>query len=205
MTRIATSAAQSAPPSDGPALDVRALYRELTRWEGSRRHMYVDTRGNVTTGVGHLLRDGNAAASLPWFHRASGKAATPEEIRTAFRDVAAMGAGRKADFYQSGSDLVLSEAKLEQLAAIRLEREFLPGLRRLFPHFDGYPPAAQRALVDMAYNLGVGGLGKFENLIAACERGDFRTAADECNRRSSRPERNDATRALFLEAAQVAA
>jgi GH24 family phage-related lysozyme (muramidase) len=205
MTRIAVNVAPSAPQLEPPALDVAALCRELTRWEGSCRHMYVDTRGHVTTGVGHLLRDADAAATLPWFHRATGRAATGEEIRAAFRDVAAMGAGHKAGFYQHASDLVLSQAKLEQLAATRLEHEFLPGLRRLCPHFDGYPPAAQRALVDMAYNLGVGGLGKFEKLVAACERGDFAAAAGACHRRSSREERNDATRALFLEAASQGA
>jgi GH24 family phage-related lysozyme (muramidase) len=205
MTRIAADLAGKLPPASlAPqprALDIKALCRELTRWEGSCRHMYVDTRGYVTTGVGHLLKDANAAVALPWVQRSTGRSATADEIRTAFRDVSAMGAGHKAGFYQRASDLVLPQAKLEQLVASRLENEFLPGLRRLCPHFDGYPVPAQRALVDMAYNLGVAGLGKFPTLIAACERGDFAAAADACHRRSSRDERNDATRALFLEAA----
>jgi GH24 family phage-related lysozyme (muramidase) len=203
MTRIAANFATAPAAPEAPTLDIRALCRELTRWEGSCRHMYVDTRGYVTTGVGNLLRDANAAAALPWVHRATGKPASAEEIRAAFRDVATLGAGHKAGFYERASDLVLPQAKIEQLAASRLENEFLPGLRRLCPHFDDYPLPAQRALVDMAYNLGLGGLGKFPILLAACERGDFAAAAEACNRRSSRQERNDATRALFLEAASA--
>jgi GH24 family phage-related lysozyme (muramidase) len=202
-SNIATKLASASPPPGRHGLDIRALCRELTRWEGSCRHMYVDTRGHVTTGVGHLLRDPTAAAALPWFHRATGKPATTDEIRSAFREVGALGAGHKAGSYQRASDLVLPQAKLEQLAATRLESEFLPGLRRLCPRFDGYPLPAQRALVDMAYNLGVGGLAKFQTLIAACQRGDFAAAADACHRRSSRDERNEATRALFLDAAAI--
>ncbi len=52
----------------------------------------------------------------------------------------------------------------------------------------------------MAYNLGVGGLGRFSNMLHACERGDFAAAADECHRRTCRDDRNEATRELFLAA-----
>jgi hypothetical protein len=56
----------------------------------------------------------------------------------------------------------------------------------------------------MAYNLGVGKLGKaFPTLIKACRDGNFELAADECKRSSSRPERNEATQGLFLEAARI--
>ncbi len=65
---------------------------------------------------------------------------------------------------------------------------------------------AQRALVDMAYNLGVGKLAaKFPHLIAACRLGDFTSAAGESERSSSRLERNVAARDLFIQAAQLSA
>jgi GH24 family phage-related lysozyme (muramidase) len=204
---VGTSAdvAQPAParPQAQHGPNANALVADLSRWEGSTRHMYVDTRGHVTTGIGHLLRDANAAVALPWLHRSTGAPAMPEEIRAVFERVAAQPPGQHASRYERMSDLVLPPNLAHDLAAARLQREFLPGIRRLCPGFDGYPQPAHRALVDMAYNLGVGGLGKFSNMLRACERGDFAAAADECNRRSCRDDRNEATRELFLAATHL--
>jgi GH24 family phage-related lysozyme (muramidase) len=165
--------------------------------------MYVDTRGHVTTGIGHLLRDADAAVALPWVHRGTGAPATPAEIRAAFAHVAAQPAGQRARRLEGATDLVLPPNLARDLATARLHREFLPGIRRLCPGFDGYPQPAQRALVDMAYNLGVGGLARFTNMLRACERGDFVAAAGECHRRTCRDDRNEATRELFLAAAHL--
>jgi GH24 family phage-related lysozyme (muramidase) len=181
--------------------DAGVLCAELIKWEGYRRHMYLDSHGKVATGIGHALPSAAAALALPWCHKATGLRATRTEIRTAFEGVLAHGKENRAPAYQQTSDLVLPPGFAIELATARVEREFLPGLRRLFPHFDGYPLPAQRALVDMAYTLGLGGLGKFRNLAAACGRGDFTTAADHCHRWASRAPRNKATRNLFLEAA----
>jgi GH24 family phage-related lysozyme (muramidase) len=82
-----------------------------------------------------------------------------------------------------------------------VERELLPGLRRLVLQFDDFPLPAQRALVDIAYTVGLEELARFRNLLAACERRDFATAAEHCRRRGTREIRNAATRELFLQAA----
>jgi GH24 family phage-related lysozyme (muramidase) len=187
------------------AIDTHALLTELTRWEGCCSHMYVDTRGFVTTGIGNMLPNAEAAIALPWRHERTGLLATAAEIRAAFDHVHAQESGHGSNWYKQASDLVLPPNVTNDLAIRRLENEFLPGLNRLFPGFDSYPPPAQSALVDMAYNLGLGKLGKFERLIGACARGDFRAAADHCHRRSSRETRNTATRNLFLEAANLTA
>ena len=165
--------------------------------------MFVDEAGQVTTGVGHRLPSAAAAIALPWRHRATDRPATPEEIRSAFERVRAQGPGEKSLSYRLASDLVLPPGVAGCLAIARVERELLPGLRRLFVQFDGYPLSAQRALVDMAYTVGLADLAKFRNLVAACERGDFATAAQHCHRRAARQIRNAATRVLFLEAARA--
>jgi GH24 family phage-related lysozyme (muramidase) len=190
----------------GPArlpTDVRALATELIRWEGYSPHMFVDETGQVTTGVGHRLPNAAAAVALPWRHRATNLAATPDEIRSAFERVRAQGPGAKSLSYRFASDLVLPPGAAGGLAITRVEGELLPGLRRLFVHFDRYPLSAQRALVDIAYTVGLADLARFRNLLAACERGDFATAAEHCHRRAARQIRNAATRALFLEAAHA--
>jgi GH24 family phage-related lysozyme (muramidase) len=183
--------------------DARALCSEILKWEGYRRDMYVDARDNVMTGIGHFLPNARAALALPWKHRATGLPATGHEIWAAFEQVRAQAAGHGAPAHQRASDLVLPAGFAIELATRRLERELLPALRRLCPGFDAYPLPAQRALVDMAYNLGVGRLIRFGSLIAACAQLDFRKAARYCHRWTSRAGRNEATRNLFLDAANL--
>jgi len=100
---------------------------------------------------------------------------------------------------------VLAPGVAGDLAIKRVDRTVLPGLRRLCPDFDRCPLPARRALVDMAFDLGLAALSRFRNLITACATGDFATAANHCHRRGSRETRNAATRLLFLEAANVSA
>lgn len=178
--------------------------------------MYVDTRGHVTTGIGHLLETAGDASKLPWQHSVTGQRATPTEIKSAFERLSQVAADHTREHPDAKglplktaaqvSDLVLPEGYATKLAAARVNGEFLEGLRDLFPAFDSFPMPAQRALVDMAYTLGVGGLEhKFPKLVAACRQPnpDFATAAAESHRSSSRESRNHATNHLFLEAARL--
>ncbi len=171
------------------------------RWERCHQHMVVDARGNVATAIGHVLPNADAAVLLAWRHRGTALPATRAEIRAAFDQVRAQGPGHRSIAYRFASDLVLAAGVSVALVAARLERDLLPGLRRLFPEFDRYPLLAQRALVDMGYDLGLAVLGKFRNLIAACGRRDFATAAEHCHRRTTRQIRNVATKILFQQAA----
>jgi lysozyme len=49
----------------------------------------------------------------------------------------------------------------------------------LFLNFESNPLDVQRVLVNMAFNLGRSRLGKFKNLIAAVNAGNYANAADE--------------------------
>ena len=202
-------------------IDVGALRDDLLRWEGNKPFMYLCSGGYVTTGIGNKLANAQEAIALPWQHKATGLPATPAEIRTAFERVQAMTAEfRREDphatnpfsarHYEKVSDLVLPDGAANQLAADRLEKDFLKGLRGLFPGFDAYPQPAQRALVDMAYTLGVSGLEtKFPRFVKACREGKFADAAEhsdrklKANRGRTGDERNVATRNLLLEAARL--
>lgn len=211
--RLASGGRPEAPPAPPKApttpsnagrtsgLDQKQVYDDLARFEGSKSFMYQDSRGFVTTGVGHLLRTAADAEKLPWINSSTGKPATKEEIDAAFANVSDMPTGRRADAYQVKGGLVLAPGKPEELARTRVEKEFLPGLHKLYPGFDKFPVEAQRALIDMAYNCGVGGLSKFHHMNAAIASGDWATAATECHRNSCREERNEWTRDMFLQAA----
>ena len=184
--------------------DARSLCSALLKWEGYRRDMYVDARRNVTTGIGFRLPNARAALSLPWKHKATGLPATGHEIWAAFEQVRAQAVGHRAPAHQRASDLVLPAGFAIDLAIRRLERQLLPGLRRLCRGFDQYPASVQRALVDMSYDIGLAAFGKFSNLLTASERLDFRTASQHCHRWTALTARNEATRNLFLEAASLA-
>ena len=87
-----------------------------------------------------------------------------------------------------------------------MQNEFLPNLRKVFPGFDSYPMPAQRAIVDMAYNMGVGKLERgFPTFVSLCRAGEFGKAAGESRRSSSREERNAATKELLEDAERLKA
>ena len=48
-----------------------------------------------------------------------------------------------------------------------------------FPFFADLTEARQAVLINMCFNLGLRGLQKFTKFLAAVERGDYDTAADE--------------------------
>jgi len=186
----------------------RILDEVLIPHEGLLTNGYRDTaknkdgtpKGLFTCGVGHMVPTADACALLPWL-RADGSQATPDEARACYRAVMSMAPGLRASAYAPASPLRLTVDWCRADAIGRLQVEFLPGLRRLFPGFDGYPPSPQVALVDEIYNMGEGGpprpghpdgngLFMFDDLRAACEAGNWEVAASESHVRTSSDERN---------------
>lgn len=202
-------------------LDYDKVYQHIKRWEGVIRHMYLDTHDPplVTVGAGNMLPNSAAAQALPFINTRSNKPATPDEISAAFHSVAAMTGGLPARKYKLNPSLEISEETAKALAVSRLKREFLPGLRKWSRGFDRFPLPAREALIDMAYNGGVGrpekvvkgtlkgptGLYKFRRLMAAAAAGNWLAASMACHSSSSRPERSQFRKDLFREAARIVA
>ncbi len=80
----------------------------------------------------------------------------------------------------------LSREDCERIALDRLDHEFLPSLKRHFPHFDDYPSEWKRALIDIAWNVGTVGILRFHKLVIACEEGNGPAAAKEAHTREIR-------------------
>jgi lysozyme len=72
----------------------------------------------------------------------------------------------------------ITEEEARYLAMNRV-RPLVAALGRNLPHFAGYPHPVRRALMNMAYQLGVSGVMKFQHMLAAIEAGDYNLAADE--------------------------
>lgn len=169
-----------------------SLLDGVRRWEGLCTWLYRDSLGYMTTGIGCLLNDVSEASELPWtLFDDVDIPASADEVRLAWNAVARSPKGHAASWYAPLTRIRLTEAAAERLAQERIDREFLPGLRRLFPGFEALPEPAQGALLDMAFNIGVRGLEEFGHLRDAVARGDWRQAAATCHVRTCRDERND--------------
>ncbi|MFD9339391.1 hypothetical protein ACFWBF_34115 [Streptomyces sp. NPDC060028] len=169
------------------------------RLEGRVNHMYLDSLGNVTIGIGNKIdpvADALALSSLgaTLLHDGTNTPATNAEITTEWTSV------------KGGSTVTtlhLSEASINTLVDTRLSQNETT-LVTFFPGFSTWPADAQLAILSMAWGMGPDGLRppKFKNLREAIGRRDWFNAARECNMAGSRLEkRNAVDRGLFRNAA----
>ena len=132
-----------------------------------------------------------------------------------------------APYFKDKTDLYIDDSKPDNPLMTRFNKhiaDFTAQLQRMFKDFDSFPVPAREAFLDMAFNMGVGraavaavkadpkhhkkghkghkatGLHQFKSLIAAAEKADWKSAADDCKRGGVNADRNTWTRNLFLEA-----
>jgi len=146
---------------------------DLIAHEGLCAYMYLDGRRLVTTGIGHLLKTPHAACALPWRNIHTDEPADERETIANYEVIANARPGHAAGWYEVQTKIRLPTGVAEKVAQRRLDEEFLPGLRLQFPGFDGYPDGPRRAIVDMAWSLGLLGLSAFTNLRQACDAADW--------------------------------
>ncbi len=199
-------------PAAGEPLDFNQVFAHIERWEGVVKWMYLDTHKPplVTVGAGHMLPNVAAAKALAFVNTSTKKPATEAEIETAFQAVAKMTGGRERTCYLQKPSLEITVEAAKQTAIARLNREFIPQLKKWLPDFDSYPVPAREALIDMVYTMGIGrdagmkeaeGLRAYTDLKAALESRDFKAASLVCRRTGARPERNAFAQELFEKAA----
>lgn len=182
-------------------MNARDFIDDIAQFEGCTTWLYCDSRGFPTIGIGNLVANAEAAVALP-LATATGASATDEEKREAWTVVvSAYAKGHSAEFYRHLTTLRITEAFAFELCAQRIESDFLPGIRKLCHDFDRWPAPAQKAILDMAYNLGIHGLSYFVNLLSACQAQDWAAAAHECHRSTCRESRNLWTAQMFIDAA----
>lgn len=190
---------------------------QLAAFEGSIPHMYLDTRGLVTVGIGRMLPTPASALLIRFVHRHGQQAATPSEINAAYLAVRGSIAGRPAAAYRDLTDLDLGPGEADRLLTEALTAAEA-GCGRLFGGWNHFPLPAQLALLDMVYNMGEGravtpaerqagqrehGLYQFHRLRESAAREDWVAASRECHRVGIQPARDTWTRNKFLEAAHI--
>jgi GH24 family phage-related lysozyme (muramidase) len=187
------------------ALDFVEVKVHMVPYEGNISHMYLDTKGLVTVGIGNLLASVEAAQALEFVSRASTRSASAAEIKTDYESIQTQKVGLRAQGYREFTKLDLPDVAINDLFRKRID-EFKKQLKASYPSFDDYPPAAQLAMLDMAFNLGTSGLRrKWPNLNAAIDKKDWADAAANCTRPDANAVRNTKTIVLFKRAAEQAA
>lgn len=173
------------------------------KYEGNKNHIYLDSEGNCTTGIGIELPTAQSAVDLMgWQLRTTGAPAPDAMVARDWQLVCGSGRGRPADFYERFTDCILPPS---QINAIFTKKILLcmSEIRKYFPQFDHWPTAAKLATIDWEFNAGIGSLEATHFFKAALLAQDWQGAADNCHRKVSTAqgeERNDETRSLFLSA-----
>ncbi|KAA0249030.1 MAG: hypothetical protein EDX89_24345 [Acidobacteria bacterium] len=240
LTRL--EAMQSGGEITGDFLDAASGTLEF---EEARDHLYCDSVGAVTVGVGDNVdvpgklekvvmqksdtvvtpagpEEKKAARALvkkvyldkkygceTSYYELSTQGMSDDEIQKALRGVGCRIEQRK------GGTVVMANLKpgsFEDVSSLRISPEEAAKryvanlqasegeLRKVFPNYDEMPLSGKKALLDMHFNLGGRGFRKYSELIAAVRKGDWVAASEKCKRNGVPSERNDATKALFLEA-----
>jgi GH24 family phage-related lysozyme (muramidase) len=179
-------------------MDNTHVIPRVESFEGRVPYMYLCTGGEITIGIGHAIAIPADALKLTW--SIDGRAATDDEIQADYASVAGAQKGLLAKSYAPLTQCRMADADIDALIGADVTR-FEALLAAALPNWNSYPAPAQEALFDMAFNLGIGGLKKFHNLLAAVDAGQWEVAAAQCHRQGIGETRNQQTAALFQQAA----
>lgn len=171
--------------------------------EGNISHLYKDTRGLITIGIGTNLDSMNLKEVYQLPFKIGNRLASRDEIQQELNRIKAMPKGMTADKYKNGSNgLFLSENAITQLAQNHIIAD-RNNLRKIYKNFDSFSPNLQSALQDMIYSLGYNGLKKFNKFNHAINTWDFETAAHESSRKGVGAERNTLIRNNILKEYEI--
>lgn len=162
-------------------------------FEGVVPHLYLDSEGLPTAGVGFLIPTADDLRQYAW-------SPNVQEAQADYLLIKELPKGHTPAFYRKVCRARLSEDHMREVFD-RKVAEFRRAMGAW--KLERQPVEVQVALVDIAYNIGVDGLARYKQLKVAIDTRDWKSAADECHRRDTAnspglAKRNAATRDLFL-------
>lgn len=182
-------------------MDIKKALAEIEHWEGRVSHLYLDSRGNATIGIGCLIPQLSVYQELPM--RVRERLATKFEIQNDWVRVTGMEKGHPWSFYaEKGTDsqVHLTDIGIDGLAESRAASA-VRSLRGLIEVFDDLPEKAQIGTLDLCWCLGSGKLrSKYVKFLAAIRSLDMAGAARECGIFGAREARNIWRAQLFVDA-----
>jgi hypothetical protein len=189
-----------------------ALPGFLKQFEGKVNFMYLDVKGLVTIGVGHLIDPVDQALKLDFQTKGGGGASTGE-IAAEWSTVKArkdlIGQGSAA--FGQITRLQLTDRGISQMidqhaAAIESYIKTNASARIYFSNFDRWPADAQLGFMGIAWGIVPIPQFGWHAFPKACQAEDWLTAAKECKISSPLAAgRNEAHKLMFMNAAAVKA
>jgi len=184
----------------------------IIKYEKKISHFYLDSVGEVTVGVGHLVQNRNAVGNLVMYKVVNNFPTTLASLADKQKEydaVSRMKKNYRAEWYGKHTTLVMKNADLTALLDKQINL-FYKELSRIYTKANGYPDDfdkldnnVQVALFDMIFNLGARKLvANFTNFNKALKAGDWKKAASECNRPQLDPLRNSYVKNKLLAAAK---
>ncbi|MDA7747066.1 hypothetical protein N8878_07030 [Psychromonas sp.] len=170
------------------------LRAKLEQYEGRVEHMYLDTKGYVTVGVGHMIATAQDASQITFVINESGISASKKEIEDEYALIKSkpFGSAYPARRFKSFAKLKLTDSVIDTLTNKHIV-SFESELKKIYgtTEFNKHPENVKLALFDMIFNLGMPKLKnsytKFNKFI---KEGDYKNAALESNRGGIAAERN---------------
>lgn len=145
----------SRPVSPSPAA------RHICHFEGVIDHLYLDTRGNPTIGVGFHVSSKEAFTRLSLRDKRTNKPASRAQKQQEYNTLTRLPAGKTARWYAEHCSLHLPHSESMRLLQQQISN-FEQELTRLICPKNGYtrpynklPSSVRLALLDLAYNLGI--------------------------------------------------
>ena len=137
-------------------------------FEGLVPHIYLDTKGKITTGVGALVDDETTFKAVDWLVD-NKRPATDAEKQAAYNHFQDLKRQEKfgqkygAGYYKDESILQVSEAFALQRMNEHLQND-LKKLREGIDRFDSLPYPLKEVLLDIRYNTGAVSQTRWPNL-----------------------------------------
>jgi GH24 family phage-related lysozyme (muramidase) len=185
-------------------LSLSQFLERLKGFEGYTDHLYLDTVGKVTVGVGLMFESADrlVASHISFRFKTSGKLAVDADIRDEFKRISKLAKGHHPPFYRIKGFLTADSSDLQGRLVRRLANALTDAIffyntgkpipNTKFEEYADLPTNVQLALLDMAFNLGRGRLGKFQKLRIYLKQGDWTNAAKSSHRRGIQSSRNEA-------------
>jgi GH24 family phage-related lysozyme (muramidase) len=158
-----------------------ALTEAIKRFEGWASHFYLDTKGLVTIGIGHMVRTLDDALALDGFMVGS-RPASRSEIANDFSVVQYAKPAMAAGYYapkcitRMSGDAILG---LFEDDVDTCQKELILAV----PGFTEMPETVQAAAIDMRFNMGISRLrAKFPKFMGHMVEKNYQGMLAECKR-----------------------
>lgn len=181
--------------------------KSLEEYEGRHNHMYLDTKGKVTVGVGHLIANRVTVAFVTMYtvkNKLPSAMATLKQKQDEYDAIAKQKKNYKASWYKQHTSLVIKEIDMNAQRKKHIDTFYaeLVGMYKksngYANEFDKFTDEVQKALFDMIFNLGQTKLRTiFVKFNEAIKKDKWDDAAKQSNRPDVNAARNTYVKNLF--------